>query len=171
MRTATQTFAARETVPDHEQKQLALGYLQEAWTEARHDGVEGDCLAQTALFLALVELISTYGEEAAVPLRGKPRPAHPQRRIFGRAVAAVARSAGHLTLCRRTLIAVMFGHPLLVPTILVFVGTGNSHRVFRALVATGLDPVAHTDSPHARGRADCRVKPGNDDETGVCSPD
>ena len=65
MRTATQTFAARETVPDHEQKQLALGYLQEAWTEALHDGVEGDCLAQTALFLALVELISTYGEEAA----------------------------------------------------------------------------------------------------------
>ena len=50
MRTATHTFAARETVPDHEQKQLALGYLQEAWTEARHDGVEGDCLAQTALF-------------------------------------------------------------------------------------------------------------------------
>jgi hypothetical protein len=52
-------------VSDHEQKQLELGYLQEAWTEARHDGVEGDCLAQTALFLALVELISTYGEEAA----------------------------------------------------------------------------------------------------------
>jgi hypothetical protein len=65
MRTATHTFAARETVSDHEQKQLALGYLQDAWTEARHDGVEGDCLAQTALFLALVELISTYGEEAA----------------------------------------------------------------------------------------------------------
>jgi hypothetical protein len=57
MRTATHISAARETVPDHEQKQLALGYLQE--------GVDGDCLAQTALFLALVELISTYGEEAA----------------------------------------------------------------------------------------------------------
>ena len=39
-------------------------YLQDAWTEAAHDGIEGDCLAQTALFLALAELISAYGEEA-----------------------------------------------------------------------------------------------------------
>ena len=39
-------------------------YLQDAWTEASHDGIDGDCLAQTALFLALAELISTYGEEA-----------------------------------------------------------------------------------------------------------
>ena len=70
---STDTFAARETVPDHEQKQLALGYLQDAWTEARHDGVEGDCLAQTALFLALVELISTYGEEAQ-PVTRKTSP-------------------------------------------------------------------------------------------------
>jgi hypothetical protein len=50
---------------EHEQKRLALGFLHDAWTEARHDGIEGDCLAQTALFLALAELISTYGEEAA----------------------------------------------------------------------------------------------------------
>jgi hypothetical protein len=57
--------AGREILAEHEQKQLALGYLQDAWTEARHDGIEGDCLAQTSLFLALAELISTYGEEAA----------------------------------------------------------------------------------------------------------
>jgi hypothetical protein len=57
--------SAREPVADHEQKRLALGYLQDAWVEAQHDGIEGDCLAQTALFLALVELISTYGEEPA----------------------------------------------------------------------------------------------------------
>jgi len=50
---------------DREQKRLALGYLQDAWMEARLDAIEGDCLAQTALFLAFVELISTYGEEAA----------------------------------------------------------------------------------------------------------
>ncbi len=56
---------AREPIADHEQKRLALGYLQDAWTEAGHDGVDGDCLAQTALFLALAELISTYGEEPA----------------------------------------------------------------------------------------------------------
>ena len=65
MSTGAHILAARETVPDHEQKQLALGYIQDAWTEASHDGVDGDCLAQTALFLALAELISTYGEEAA----------------------------------------------------------------------------------------------------------
>jgi hypothetical protein len=65
MTTATHISAARDAAADHEQKRLALGYLQDAWTEARHDGVDGDCLAQTALFLALAELIMTYGEEAA----------------------------------------------------------------------------------------------------------
>jgi len=64
MSTATQDLTGREPVPEHEQKRLALGYLQDAWVEARHYGIEGDCLAQTALFLALAELISTYGEEA-----------------------------------------------------------------------------------------------------------
>jgi hypothetical protein len=62
---ATHILTAREAVADHEQKRLALGYLQDAWAEARHDGVDGDCLAQTALFLALAELILTYGEDAA----------------------------------------------------------------------------------------------------------
>jgi hypothetical protein len=64
MTAATEISTAREAVADHEQKRLALGYLQEAWAEAHHDGIDGDCLAQTALFLALAELISTYGEEA-----------------------------------------------------------------------------------------------------------
>ena len=39
-------------LPDHEQKQAALSYLNEAWAEARHDGVDGDCLAQVSLFAA-----------------------------------------------------------------------------------------------------------------------
>jgi hypothetical protein len=65
MRMATNFGTAREPVADHDQKRLALSYLQDAWTEARCDGIEGDCLAQTALFLALAELISTYGEEPA----------------------------------------------------------------------------------------------------------
>jgi hypothetical protein len=65
MRTATQNPTPHEALADHEQKRLALGFLQDAWTEASHEGIEGDCLAQTALFLALAELISTYGEEAA----------------------------------------------------------------------------------------------------------
>ncbi len=50
---------------DHEQKRVALGYLQEAWAEARLDGIDGDCLAQICLFAALAEFVSTYGEDAA----------------------------------------------------------------------------------------------------------
>jgi hypothetical protein len=65
MTMATQNLAAREALAEHEQKRLALGFLQDAWAEASHEGIEGDCLAQTALFLALAELITTYGEEAA----------------------------------------------------------------------------------------------------------
>ena len=65
MNTARQNPAARDAVSDHEHKRLALICLQEAWAEAHHDGIDGDCLAQTALFLALAELTSTYGEEAA----------------------------------------------------------------------------------------------------------
>jgi hypothetical protein len=55
---------ARDPLPDHEQKQAALSYLNEAWAEARHDGVDGDCLAQASLFAAFAELVATYGEDA-----------------------------------------------------------------------------------------------------------
>ncbi len=55
---------ARDPLPDNEQKQTALGYLNEAWAEARHDGVDGDCMAQASLFAALAELVGTYGEDA-----------------------------------------------------------------------------------------------------------
>jgi hypothetical protein len=55
---------AHDPLPDFEQKQAALSYLSEAWAEARHDGVDGDCLAQACLFTALAELVSTYGEDA-----------------------------------------------------------------------------------------------------------
>ena len=54
----------RAALPDHEQKQAALSYLNEAWAEARHDGIDGDCLAQASLFAALAELVGTYGEDA-----------------------------------------------------------------------------------------------------------
>jgi hypothetical protein len=51
--------------PDHEQKRAALGYLSEAWCEARIEGIDGDCLAQACLFAAFAEFVTTYGEEAA----------------------------------------------------------------------------------------------------------
>jgi hypothetical protein len=57
-------FIARDLLPDQEQKQAALNYLNEAWAEARHDGIDGDCLAQASLFAALAELVTTYGEDA-----------------------------------------------------------------------------------------------------------
>src|SRR3954453_17805573 len=56
--------ATREPLADHEQKQAAISYLSEAWAEARHDGVDGDCLAQASLFAAFAELVGTYGEDA-----------------------------------------------------------------------------------------------------------
>jgi hypothetical protein len=65
MTTAGRSTQTREPVPDHEQKRVALGYLHEAWAEARLDGIDGDCLAQACLFAALAEFVTTYGEEAA----------------------------------------------------------------------------------------------------------
>ncbi len=65
MTTAGRSTHTREPVPDHEQKRVALGYLHEAWAEARLDGIDGDCLAQACLFAALAEFVTTYGEEAA----------------------------------------------------------------------------------------------------------
>jgi hypothetical protein len=50
---------------DREHKRAAVGYITEAWAEARHDGIDGDCLAQTCLFAAFAELVKTYGEDAA----------------------------------------------------------------------------------------------------------
>jgi hypothetical protein len=65
MKSAEPTAHARGLISDHEQKRVALGYLQEAWAEARLDGIDGDCLAQTCLFVAMAEFVGTYGEEAA----------------------------------------------------------------------------------------------------------
>ena len=65
MTTAGRSVHAREPVPDHEQKRVALAYLQEAWAEALLDGIDGDCLAQASLFSAMIEFVATYGEEAA----------------------------------------------------------------------------------------------------------
>ena len=62
---------AKDPISDQEQKRVALGYLQEAWAEARLDGIDGDCLAQASLFLTLAELVATYGEDAAAEFAGR----------------------------------------------------------------------------------------------------
>ena len=45
------------------EKQLALQLLLDAWEEAAYEGVDRDCIATAAIFAALSELITTYGEE------------------------------------------------------------------------------------------------------------
>ncbi len=45
-------------------KQAALSYVTDAFAEAELDGVDGDCMAQAALFAAFTELVATYGEDA-----------------------------------------------------------------------------------------------------------
>ena len=77
MSTSTRTCPAREPVPDHEQKKVALSYLHEAWAEACLDGIDGDCMAQACLFAALIEFTSTFGEEAAAGLGRRPARTHP----------------------------------------------------------------------------------------------
>ena len=57
--------ANTEAAPEREQKMAALSYLNEAWAEAKLDGVDEDCMAQACLFAAFAELVATYGEEAA----------------------------------------------------------------------------------------------------------
>jgi hypothetical protein len=47
-----------------EQRRAALSLVMDAFTEGRLDGLEGDCLAQAAIFAALKELVDIYGEEA-----------------------------------------------------------------------------------------------------------
>lgn len=63
--TTERSTDAPDAASDHEQKRVALSYLQEAWAEAQLDGIDGDCLAQVCLFAAFAEFVSTYGEDAA----------------------------------------------------------------------------------------------------------
>lgn len=48
-----------------EQRRAALGYLGDAWQEAVTEGLDPDCLAQAAIFLAFQELVAVYGEGPA----------------------------------------------------------------------------------------------------------
>jgi hypothetical protein len=63
-----------ELATAQEQKRTALNHLNEAWAEARLDGVDGDCMALACLFTAFAELVTTYGEDAtAVYAEGLPK--------------------------------------------------------------------------------------------------
>jgi hypothetical protein len=56
--------AAKEERSIAEKKRLALSYLSDAWDEALGEKVDPDILANSALFLALSDLVAAYGEEA-----------------------------------------------------------------------------------------------------------
>jgi len=51
-----------------EHKHAALSYIMDAWEEALHDGIEPEMLANAALFAALSDLISAYGEDAVATM-------------------------------------------------------------------------------------------------------
>ena len=51
-----------------EKKRVALTYLSEAWDGAIAEGVDPEIVAHAALFTALCDLISTYGEEPVAEL-------------------------------------------------------------------------------------------------------
>ncbi len=49
---------------DSKLKHVALRYILDAWEEALYDGIEPEMLANAALFAALSDLVTTYGEDA-----------------------------------------------------------------------------------------------------------
>lgn len=51
-----------------EQKRVALAYLTQAWGDAVAEGVDSDILAHAALFAALSDLVTSYGEDAVADL-------------------------------------------------------------------------------------------------------
>lgn len=50
------------------QKRVVLDLLYDAWAEASSEGVDNDIFANAALFIALAEMIETYGESAVSEL-------------------------------------------------------------------------------------------------------
>jgi hypothetical protein len=51
-----------------DQKKAALRLMLDAFAEADLDGIDPDCMAQAALFAALQEFVSAYGEEPVARL-------------------------------------------------------------------------------------------------------
>ena len=67
MRRAQHTI---EDLDDDARTQAALRYILDAWEEALRDGIEPQMLANAALFAALADLVSAYGEDAVAKMTG-----------------------------------------------------------------------------------------------------
>lgn len=55
---------------EHEERQIALEYLAEAWGAADSDGVDTQALAHAAMFAAIATLVKDHGEEAVAKMVG-----------------------------------------------------------------------------------------------------
>jgi predicted YcjX-like family ATPase len=58
-----ETLRLQAPEPEPEPKYVALRYIMEAWEEALYDGIDPDCVATAAIFAAMSDLVTTYGEE------------------------------------------------------------------------------------------------------------
>lgn len=58
-----ETLKSQGPEPQTEPKYVALRYIMEAWEEAVYDGIDPDCVATAAIFAAMSDLVTTYGEE------------------------------------------------------------------------------------------------------------
>jgi predicted YcjX-like family ATPase len=58
-----ETLKLQAPEPEPEPKYVALRYIMEAWEEALYDGIDPDCVATAAIFAAMSDLVTTYGEE------------------------------------------------------------------------------------------------------------
>jgi len=50
------------------QKRVVLDLLYDAWAEATSEGVDSDVFVHAALFIAITEMVETYGETAVAEL-------------------------------------------------------------------------------------------------------
>ncbi|EFO34381.1 conserved hypothetical protein [Roseibium sp. TrichSKD4] len=57
-----------EYAEDEDIRRAALGFISDAWAEAVANGVDPDAVAHAAMFTALADLVSTYGEDAVAKL-------------------------------------------------------------------------------------------------------
>lgn len=56
---------------EHEERQIALEYLADAWNAADTDGVDTHALAHAAMFAAIATLVEDHGEEAVAKMIGE----------------------------------------------------------------------------------------------------
>lgn len=62
------TLAHRANAERDVRKRAALYFILDAWEDAIQEGIEPEMLANAALFAALSDLISVYGEDAVATM-------------------------------------------------------------------------------------------------------